>query len=257
MKTTQLFNAAKIFSLALALFFTACSEAEDPMPTDPNASDTTTTGTPGLPGTGGGLPGGGTGGGTGGNGGGSGPLGGGGQPTTNNVIGMLSAGGSTYNYTGLTPEAEAQPNDQGAYPIYLGYYDDASAADGEFALFDAGNTALFVYNATQAGTITPGTYQYGNAPFSGFFFGIQGYGYLLADGSISVETTQTNGQLLVTISGNVVQVEQIAGELNKVSEELIPIEAQFAAPAQTQASTNGRHAGLTIPTEAISIALAK
>ena len=261
MKTTQIFNLAKIFSLAFVVFFTSCNEAEDPMPTDPNAQDTTATtglpnnggGTGGLPDTGG-LPGGGGTGGSGGNG----PLGGGNQPTTSDVIGMLSAGGSTYNYTGLTPEAEAQADEQGAYPIYLGYYDEASAADQKFDLFDTGNTALFVYNATQAGTIEPGTYQYGSSPFGGLFFGIQGYGYLLADGTIRVETTQTNGQLLIAITGNVVQVEQVAGELSKVSDELIPIEAQFAALAQTQATTNSRHAaGLTISTESISLKLAK
>lgn len=252
-------NLAKIFFLALAISFGACSETEDPVPDDPNQPDTINPGLPGggLPGGGGNNPGGGLPGG-GGNNPGNGPLGGGGQQPTNNdnVIGMLSAGGSTYDFTGFTPEAEAQPNAQGAYPVYLGYYDEASAADGQFDLFDTGSTALFIYNATRAGVIEADSYSLANSPFNGLFFGIQGYGYILADGNINVEATQTAGQLLISITGNVVEVAEVNGELSIVSEELIPVEAQFAALAQTD--PNARYAaGIDMATETFSFELVR
>ncbi len=251
MKTTQLFNAAKIFSLASVVFFTACSEAEDPVPETPQ-QDTTTTG--GLPNGGntGGLPGGGNGGN---NGGGNGPLGGGGnQPTTTNTIGMLTAGGSTYDFTGFSHAAEGDVNDQGKYTISLGYYDEKSAEDDTFDLFDTGNTAFFVYNAAQAGIIETGSYQYSvqnaNAtPFQALFFGSQGYGYLLVDGTVKVEATQNANQLLISITGNIVEVD---AEFNALSEELIEIEAQFLTLARPE--INARLAStMNIATTPISI----
>ena len=265
MKTIQIFNVAKIFSLALVVFFSACSEAEDPMPVDPNQADTTGGGLPGVPtgggNPGGGLPGGGggtTGGGSGDNpgNGGNGPLGGGGQQPTddNSVVGMLSAGGSTYEFTGLTQEAEGQLNEQGGYPIYLGYYDEASTADDNFELFDSGNTALFIYNARQAGVVEPGNYSLDNSPFGILFFGIQGYGYVLNDGNITVETTQSDGVLLISVSGNVVEVAEVDGQLSIVSEETIPVEAQFGALAQVDANAR-RAAGMDVATQKFSFEL--
>ena len=263
MKTTPLFNAAKIFSLASLVFFTACSEGEDPAPIDPNAQDTTiTTGLPGGGGNnGGGLPGGGgnpggglPGGGTGGNGGGgNGPLGGGGNQPANdsNIIGTLTAGGQQYNYTNFGSAGEAQSDGNGTYPVYLGYSDEVSDAEGDFELFDEGNTAFIYYNASEPGTIETGDYELGNAPFSAIFFGIQGFGYLLNEGTISVEATQSAGQLLITIEGYVVEVEQQAdGSLAQVSEDSIPIEAQFAALSQVD--TNARTAGFAITQKTIS-----
>ena len=251
MKTPPLFTVAKILSLASVVFFTACNEAEDPMPNEPNAQDTTITpNTSGLP-DGGNLPGGGTG------GNGNGPLGGGkNQPTNNSVIGTLSAAGSDYEYTMFGYQANRQANEDGTYPVTLIYADEESVKD-ELELFDTGNTALFIYNAAQAGVIEPGNYQLSDSPFSGLFFGIQGYGYLLADGTISVETTQTNGQLLINITGNVVEVEQDDDDnLSVVSQDLIPIEAQFAAPAKNDVNAR-QAAGLTIAPEIISLKLSK
>ena len=269
MKATQLFNALKIFSLASAVFFTACSEGEDPTPMDTNGQDTTNTGTPGLPGgggggnnPGGGLPGGGLPGGGGGlpgggggtGGGGNGPLGGGGNQPTNDseAVGVLSAGGQEYEYTTFGSAGESQLDENGTYPVYLGYSDEVSNAEGEFELFDDGNTAFIFYNASRPGTIETGDYEFGDGSFSGIFFGIQGFGYLLSEGDISVETTQTAGQLLITIEGYVVTVEQDAdGSLVRVSEELIPVEAAFVTLEQID--TSSRTAGFTITQEAISV----
>ena len=261
MKTTQLFNAAKIFSLASIVFFTACSEGEDPMPENPMGQDTTTT-TPGLPTGGGGnnpggglpggggdnpggLPGGGTGGGTG--GGGNGPLGGGGNQPTNDsdAIGVLSAGGTQYEYTLFGHQALGQADENGEYPITLGYFDqEADAAGGE--AFGPGNIALIEYRPDQPGVIQPDTYTYdlqtaNEGYFSYLFFGVQGSGYLLANGTIDVENTQTNGLLLISIDGYVVQIDE---QGNLVSEEQIPVEVQLVAPAQPE--INARTAGVDL-----------
>ena len=238
MKTTQLFNIAKIFSLAFVVFFSACTESEDPVPNDPNQPDT---GLPDVPsgGNGGGLPGGGgnpdgglPGGGT--TGGGNGPLGGGGQqPTSSNAIGVLSAGGQLYEYTNYSHQTQGQANEQGTFPIALAYYDEESNRDGDPELFDTGNTAAIVYNAAQAGTVVPGTQQYNiqsnTNPVAFVFFGNQGSGYILTEGEIAIEATQESGILLITVTGQAVQVDEA---FENVLSDPFAVEAQFLAPAQ-------------------------
>ncbi|WKN41557.1 hypothetical protein [Tunicatimonas pelagia] len=219
MKTLSLSNLTKTFAVALVAAFTACTEANDPVPTTPNTSgiptDAGTPTTPFTPTT---------------------PA----QPDNNStLVGRMASGESTFDYTEFIGGGETQADENGKYPIVLGYADQTAMADGELSWFDQGSSAIFIYNANQPGTIVPGTYEYNSysgmiAPFYIAYFAVNNTGYRLTEGSIQVDATEENGIYLITVKGDMVQIDE---NYEIVSEE-IPVEAQFLSPAQVEVSSS-------------------
>ncbi|MEM8965512.1 MAG: hypothetical protein AAGE93_03780 [Bacteroidota bacterium] len=224
MKTLSLSNLTKIFVVALVAAFTACTEANDPVPTDPNApgiptdagnpttpSTPTTPTTPTTPS----------------------------QPNNSTVVGRMASGNNTFDYTEFISTGEAQADENGKYSVILAYADQTAMSDGELSWFDQGSSAIFIYSADQPGTIVPGTYEYNSysgmvAPFYIAYFAVNKTGYRLAEGTIQVEATQENGVYLITLKGDMVQIDEnyeiVSGEM--------PVEAQFLSPAQVEVSNN-------------------
>ncbi len=243
MKTTSLFNFAKLFAFALLVIFSACTQADDPVPTTPD-NQNPTTGLPDLGGLGGGggpttptnptTPGGGT----------NDPTtpGGGGQTTE--VVGRISSEIGNFEFPlYIGAETASQANDAGAYTTEYYYADQDAANDRDGDDNVEGVITAIAFNATNPGTISPGQHPYSPGASDANVFPYimivnRGRIYIVSEAQTEVGTTGTNGIYSVVFKGQAVEVEIVNEELNIVSNPF-DIEGGFFIPATV--SNNARY----------------
>lgn len=245
---TSLFSITKLFAFALLVIFSACTQTEDPVPTNPDTQNPN----PGLPDLGGGgsTPGG--------NpttpGGGGNPTtpGGGDNPTTpgsgqtTQTIGVISSDNGNYEFPFyIGAETEAQPNEMGAYLTEYYYADEAASRDNDGDDNIEGVITAIAFNATNAGTLSPGQYAYtlGSSDAQVFPYIMvidRGRIFLVAEAQTQIGTTGENGIYQVAFDGQAVEVEVVNEELSVVSNPF-KMQGQFFIPATVSNSSAARY----------------
>ena len=244
MKTSR-FLLAPVLAFSFATLFSACTEAEDPVPTTPDQQNPT--GIPDLGGLGGGNP----------------------QPDPNTptdgnqqpdpsgteALGVVVTSSERYEFPEfLGVEAQSQPNDAGAYPVLLYYGDQEAANDTDGDSDVEGVVTTIAFNAARAnGVAQPGQYDYQagstNADeFSYIFVMDWNRIYLLADAQIQVDATTSNQVNSLSFEGQAVEIEIVDGQAS-VASDPFEMNGQFLIPASlsTQQGIGARTAPRSLP----------
>lgn len=248
MKSIHFANITKLFALLLLVVFSACTETNDPVPADPDQQNPTN----GLP-----------------------DFGDSDDDndsddddddpfgdddddsdddgnTGSGTIGIISSEACDYEFENyLGTEAESQPNDAGAYPMVFYYGDEDAANDTDGNDDIDGVITGIAFNAAAAGVIEPGEYTYSvgseNAEeFAYVMIFDHARIYVVSEAQIQVVTTNNSDIYGIVFEGSAVEVENVNGEIEIVSNPF-DIEGQFLAPASSANARQDRWGKRKLP----------